>query len=120
MAVSTPAGDYKWPIMVQRESLVSEQDNLGHTPLSSGDDQWSEFLSTRARVMITGGREFQRSQQTHAELSSLLRIRFSNRASQITPEMRIQHKNGRKLNILSVFDVDDAGIEIEIACKELV
>ena len=112
----TGAGGYRHPVVIERESPVSEQDNVGHVDLSD-DSNWTKFLSTRARVMTVGGREFVRAQQIRADLSSLLRIRYSTRAAQITSQMRIRHK-GRKLNILSVFDVNDAGVEIELACKE--
>ena len=116
--MSTGAGEYRHPVVIERESPVAEADNVGHVDLSI-DANWTKFISTRARVMTVGGREFQRAQQTRADLSTLLRIRYSTRAAQITSKMRVIHKQ-RQLNILSVFDVNDAGIEIELACKEQV
>ncbi len=114
--MATGAGEYRHPVTIERESLVTEDDNFGHVALDL-DLNWAEFLNTWARVMVSGGREFLRAQQMNAEVSSVLRIRYSRRAIQITSEMRVRHA-GRKLNILSVFDVGDMGIEIELGCRE--
>lgn len=75
---------------------------------------WSTFATRWASVEPFDGREFQRADQTQAQLTHTVRLRW---LAGVTSQMRVVH-DGRYLNIERVIDKDERHIELELVCSE--
>ena len=90
----------------------------GHIDYSL-DANWQEHTKAYAKIQTRGGREFFQASKNHAELSHLFEVPDSTKVRSSGPEMRINW-SGRKFNILSVQDKDEARRYSEISTKEAV
>ena len=77
---------------------------------------WATTLSVWAGIITTGGREFYAAQKVNALTEAVFKIRYNNK---VTVKDRIEY-NGRIFEILSVNDINEAHIEIQISAKELI
>ncbi len=96
-----------------RQSISIEQATEGRDTFGAVTVSWATYATLRARLAITGGREFVTAQALHSELSTLFVCRY---ASGVTPKMRINH-GGVYYDILAAYDPTGLGRELQLACK---
>jgi len=76
---------------------------------------WSDLATVWAAVEPLTGREYFQAQQTHAEVTYRVRIRYR---ADVVPTMRIAHA-GKTLEILAAIDVGERRREMHLMCREL-
>ena len=79
-------------------------------------ETWSDASSVWSDIITTGGGEFYAAQKLNASTQAVFKIRYKN---DVKVTDRIKY-NGRIFEILSVNDVDEAHVEIQISTKEVV
>lgn len=86
-------------------------------PDSYGDPikAWSDLADVWAAVEPLTGREYFQAQQTHAEVTYRVRIRYR---GDVVPTMRIAY-TGKTLEILAVIDVGERRREMHLMCRDL-
>lgn len=101
-----------------RHRLVIQQDS-GTTQDASGQttSNWTELLTVWASVQPVNGLERWRANQMQAETTHLITIRY---LEAVTTKMRGLFQGTRTLEFLSVLNVDERNIEIQIQAKERV
>ncbi len=102
------AGRLRHRITIQ--NFTSTKDDFGQ-PIES----WSTFAAVWASVEPLTGREYFQAQQTQAETSYRVRIRY--RAG-VVPTMRVIH-GSRTLEILAVLNAEERNREIQLMCREV-
>lgn len=100
-------------IVIQR--LSGTADAHGHV-VETTDANWSTYEQAYASVITKGGREFWKVQQTAADVSHVWNCDWSKKLMEATPDMRLVCE-GKTHNIVSVIDVDEAHMEIQIQTR---
>ncbi len=78
------------------------------------------WIQRWASVKPISGRERLLAQQTQADVTYLVRMRYDTQTRTITPKMHLKLRDGTVLNISRVFDVDMMRTEIECECTQRV
>jgi len=104
-----PAGTLRHRIVIERGT---ELQNTFGEPITT----WSTFAERYAAILPQSGREFIGAQQVVPELTHLVRLRH---VAGLTSKMRIRF-GSRLFDILAPLDDEERGIELTLACKELV
>lgn len=76
---------------------------------------WTTIATVWGKIITSGGREFYAAQRLNAETTAVVEIRYR---TNVTTANRILY-NTRKYDILSVVDVEERHIWLQIACKEV-
>ena len=90
-------------------------DEYGHND-EGGNRDWKVVASVWAQVTPLSGREFWRSQQVQSDITHEVVIRYR---PDVRHNQRIRYGD-RTLNIESVIDTEEAGVELRLMCKEVV
>lgn len=107
----TAAGDFPFRMTIQRD-VGTTRDAAGRvTPV------WQDYAKVWGGEEITTGREFIQAQQVKAEITSIIKCRFT---SGVTSRMRLIPKtgSGRRLEIIAVRNIGSFNVELELWCKE--
>ncbi len=104
------AGQLRQRVTIQKDTPV--QDGYGQpVPV------WSTHLTRWAAVEPLTGREYFTAQQTQAEVTTRIRVRWSS-GHGITPKMRVSW-SGRLFEIDSVLEPVSARRELHLMCTEV-
>ena len=79
-------------------------------------ETWSELVTVWARIVPSGGREFDRAAVRFAELRLMLRIRYR---SDVSAQHRIIFR-GRTFDIMVVESIEEADRDLRLLCKETI
>lgn len=101
---------YRHRITIQE--FVEEVDEYG-TPIGSG---WQDVMTVWASVEPIRGCEYIEVQNTQAELTTRIRMRYR---PGITPAMRVVYQR-RIFDIQSVIDINEQHTHLELMCVEKV
>lgn len=101
---------YRHKITIQE--FVEEVDEYG-TPIESG---WQDVMTVWASIEPIRGSEYIQLQNTQAELSARIRMRYR---PDITPAMRVLYQD-RVFDIQSVIDINEQHTHLELMCVEKV
>lgn len=95
------------------------QTNSGTTQDASGQTtaDWTEYRTVWAEIVPTAGLERWRANQMQAETTHLISIRH---LDGVTTKMRGLFQGTRTFEFLSVLNVDERNIEMQIQAKERV
>lgn len=107
------AGAFREPVRVET------RDETSVNSYNETSESWTKLLETRAALSGGGGREFQQSGGTAADVTHVLRIRSSRLARTITPKERVI-LDGRTFEIVSAVDRSGRRRTIELQCREAV
>ena len=102
------AGELRDRVTLQQSDAV----NVDGVPV--GD--WVDVCTVWAQVVDLSGRELEAQQQTGAEISTRIRIRY--RAG-LLPQMRAL-RGARAFDIQAIIDPDGRRRELQLMCKELI
>ncbi len=110
-----PAGQYDQRVTVWK-----------NVPTTNSDGQRvenaTEFIERWARVRpigaIVGAQERFIAQQTKADVTHQVRMRSDTQTRTITPKMWLTLRDGTRLNIAGVIDVDVRKVELELECNQ--
>jgi SPP1 family predicted phage head-tail adaptor len=105
------AGKLRHRLTIQQDSGTS-LDASGHVT-----EDWTDVLTVWASVQPVAGLERWRANQMQAETTHLITIRY---LEAVTTKMRGLFQGTRELNFLSVLNVDERNIEMQIQAKERV
>ena len=112
------AGDYDKRISIEAPKTAADIENA-YGEIDLGDDgSWRLVARCWAEVQSQGGREVERLKQNTADLTHLIRIRWSSATKDIDPSMRIV-LGERKLEIISAANVNEKNSVIEMMCREV-
>ena len=78
----------------------------------------TDWVRRWASVHPVGGGERYGPQQVQADVTHRIRLRSDTQTRTITPEMWITLRDGRRLDIKRVVDLESKRIELEIECNE--
>jgi SPP1 family predicted phage head-tail adaptor len=78
----------------------------------------SEWIRVWAAVHPVGGGERYGPQQVQADVTHRIRMRSNTQTRTITPKMWIKLRDGTRLDIKRVVDLEMKRIELEIECNE--
>jgi len=78
---------------------------------------WSTTATVWASVEPLTGREYMDAQQTQAEVSTRIRVRYRSDVTYV-PEMRATW-DGHTYDIVSVLEVNSAHREVQLMCREV-
>jgi len=101
---------YRHKITIQE--FVEEVDEYG-TPIGS---DWQDKITVWASIEPIRGSEYIQLQNTQAELSTRIRMRYR---PDITPAMRVLYQD-RVFDIQSVIDINEQHTHLELMCVEKV
>jgi SPP1 family predicted phage head-tail adaptor len=104
-------GELRHPITIE-EATEGDPDASGETTKT-----WSEVLSCWARIEPTWGREYERAMQVDPEMTLMISIRYSPEVT-VTPAMRVVFGT-RNLHVLSVRNVEERNVLLQLSCKEM-
>lgn len=108
---------------VTLQKPAGTDDEYGHIDLED-DANWDDVTTFRVNFESRGGREFLAAQQVHAELSHILKCRYSPTIKAASPKCRILYRDDtgrtRKLNVISIEDIEEQRKELRILCTESV
>lgn len=107
------AGKYSTKVIVQR------RDESQVTAMNEPDPEWKTYCVVWASLDPISGREFQSGDQTTADVGYRVRMRYSQKTSEITPKMRIWHRD-RTFEIVRASDVENRHVEMVLDCREVV
>lgn len=79
---------------------------------------WGYLADRWASIESLTGRELFESQQTKAQATHRVLLRFESLTSSINEGNHRLKFKGRTLNITSAIDIDSRGVEIELLCTE--
>lgn len=113
MARRTKRGEYRTQITIYEQTS-------GTTPNADGQVPEAEtaFLERWAKVIPIHGRERFLAQQTQADVTHFVRMRYDSDTKTITPKMWVKLRDGTRLNIVRAYDPDAGRCEIELECNE--
>lgn len=103
------AGAYRHRITIQQ--ATETRDTFGEAVPT-----WGTYAERYAEILPQSGREFIGARQLTPELSHLIRLRT---VAGVTPKMRAV-LGSRVFDILAVLDDENRGIQMTLACRELV
>ncbi|WP_417848373.1 phage head closure protein [Thalassoglobus sp.] len=101
------AGELRHLVTIQQRSVT--RDDFG-----AESEVWTTFSQVWAKVQPLSGQELEHAQAMHSETTHKITIRY---LADMTPEMRIQH-DSRTLEILSIKNLDERSIQLELLCRE--
>jgi len=104
------AGQLRQRVIIQKDTPT--QDSVGQ-PVPS----WGTHLTRWAAVEPLTGREYFTAQQTQAEVTTRIRLRYSS-GHGITPKMRVIW-DGRIFEIDTVAEVKSGRRELHLMCTEI-
>lgn len=113
MAIEAWAGDYNHRVTVCKNDPTSNPDGQ-KVPAES------EWIRRWAKVTPLAGRERLLAQQTQADITYRVRMRYDTQTKTIRPKMHLKLRDGTVLNIKRVFDVEMRKTEIEMECNQRV
>lgn len=101
-----------------RNRITLESRTVDRTTAGFGEptENWTTLATVWASVEPLSGEEFFQAQQENAEVTHRVRLRFR---SGITPKHRLK-VGTRILDIVSVIDPEERGLELELLCRERV
>lgn len=76
---------------------------------------WLEVTTRWAEVRPLRGRELEQAQQIFAEATIAITIRY---VQGVLPYMRVRLPDDRLLNIVSVLDIENRHIQLDLLCRE--
>ena len=103
------AGKLNRRISIQSKVITADADGYP-------TETWTTVNSPMANIITTGGKEFYAAQKLNAETSCLFCIRYQ---TGVTVKNRVLYGT-RTFDILSVNNVNEANVELQISAKELV
>ena len=106
------AGTLRHRIAIEQPPSPAE-DEYGHNDETR---DWTVFATVWASVVPLSGREFWKAESVQSDITHTVTIRY---LEGVTPQMRVRH-NDRILNIDSVIDVEENGVQMQLMCKEVV
>ncbi len=103
------AGRLRHTVTVERQT--DDIDNYG-----ARQDVWNALFSTRASVEPINGREYMTQSGEHSDVTTRIRMRYSDSVGGIQPRDRIAH--GLVVyDVLSVINPMEKGREMVLMCK---
>jgi len=113
MSVRAYAGEYDQRVTIWR-----------NVPTVNSDGQKvevaTEYIRRKVSVRPLSGKERFLAQQTQADVTHRVRMRRDNQTKAITPKDWLSLRDGTRLDVTRVFDVDMARRELELECKQRV
>ena len=95
-----------------------------NVPITNADGQQvsveSEWIRRWASIVPVSGQERLLAQQTQADITSRVRMRYDRDTKTITPDMHLKLRDGTVLNIKRAFDVEMRKTEMEMECNQRV
>jgi len=82
---------------------------LGH-----GVPKFETFKTVWANVAPLTGKEYSEAQIMRAETTYRIKIRYT---PGVVPDMKVEY-NGKKLDIISVLNIEERNIELHLICSE--
>ncbi len=111
MSIGSGAGQYDKRVTVWKNVPTTNDDGQRvQTPV--------EFIERWARIMPITGTERFIAQQTKADITHRVRMRSDSQTRTITAKMWITMRDGTRLDIKRVFDVDVRKVELELECNQ--
>lgn len=107
--VSYPAGILRHPLIVEAFSLVRQPD------FSQKDTWMADPVARGASIRQLNGREQAESQQMKATATHAVKLRYY---AGLTPQHRLKWGD-RTFNIVSVDNVEEANVNHELRCREV-
>ena len=111
MAIEAWAGGYDQRVTVWKNEPTTNDDG-------QRIESATEYIQRWASIKPLSGRESFLAQQTRADVTHRVRMRSDSQTRTITPKHWLTLRDGTRLNITRVFDVDMQNIEIEMECKQ--
>jgi len=102
------AGDLNKVITFRNKSIAY---NGYNEPIET----WADAASVWAKIVNTGGKEFYAAQKKNAETEAVFKVRYTKRVNE---RMQIKYGN-RTYEILSINDVGENHVELQISAKEV-
>lgn len=103
----------------ERNKRISIERN---TRSSAGSGQatnsWNEVFKRWAKVQAVNGGESFKGHILLPEVNYVVYLPSDTDTRQITTKDRVKY-SGRTLSILSAYDVEEAGVEVMLQCKEI-
>ncbi len=112
MAPQIKAGEYRQVVYLEKDLGTSRDAAGAHVA------DWQPYATIRASVEPISGREYFAAQQISETLSHRLRTRYRPDLT-VNAQLRAVY-NTRTLNIHSVFDREEAHVELEMLASEVV
>ena len=113
MAIEARAGEYDQRVTVCKNDPTTNPDGQ-QVP---AEDEW---IRRWASVLPVSGRERLLAQQTQADITYRVRMRYDTQTKTIMPQWHLKLRDGTVLNIKRVFDVEMRKTEIELECNQRV
>lgn len=111
--VGSDAGAYNQRISICKNEPTTNTD--GQRP--ANENVW---IQRWASVNPLSGRERLIAQQTQADVTYRVRMRYDTQTKTIDPTMHLKLRDGTVLNITRAFDLEMAKTEIELECTRRV
>lgn len=110
------SGRYNTKIRLQRVSTAATTDIAGEIDLTN-DSSWTTFAIRSAYLKPAKGSEFWNVDQVDHNGILECGMQYDSLTKSLTPAMRLLHGT-RKLNIVSVFNVDEVNREVTLHVME--
>lgn len=111
-------GDYNRKIEIHQISSSASADAHGFVDITSAAN-WETLTDTWAAIQTKGGREFWKIDRVESDVSHVWFCPYSTTLATATPKMRVRYE-GNDYEIVSVVNIDEANVEIEIQTKRAV
>lgn len=98
-----------------RHRVVLKSNTPGVDDYGGATESWGTEATVSARIRPGRGQEFVLAQQVHAELSHEITIRYY---SGVVPQWRV-YFGSRIFEIVSVRDIEERNIRMELLCEEI-
>ena len=112
MTPQIKAGDYRQVVYLEKDIGTGRDTSGAHVA------DWQSYATIRASVEPISGREYFAAQQISETLSHRIRTRYRSDLP-INAQLRAVYGT-RQLNIRSVFDREEAHVELEMLASEVV
>ena len=113
MAKWTTAGEYDQRVTVYKNVPTTNPDGQQVAAENGWIVRW-------AKVTPVSGQERGLAQQTQADVTYRVRMRYDTQTKTITPPMHLKLRDGTVLNITRAFDVEMRKTEMELECNQRV
>lgn len=112
------AGKIRHKIVIERLNPNATPDAAGHID-ETDSANWEAFWRPWANLIPRNSREFIGADRVQADITHQIEIRYSDKAYQVSSDMRVKYGN-RRFNILSEpYDVDERRVAIRFDAKEI-
>lgn len=104
----------------RRKVVIEEYTIAGRDEYNQPIEDWVPYMSVRAEIDPLRGREYWASRQVQAELIHRVSFRYSKKAAQIKPTMRVRW--GERMFEITAPPINpmEQNYEIQLMCKEMV